>query len=62
MKIKVSIGDVVLEYSENQEATKYLRVCSEDRYNGTVKGEQMIRLIKDLADKAAELHKGMYDE
>lgn len=57
MLIKVKVGKVELEYSEPTETTNYPKVTSKDKFDGlSTKHDALMKAIKEMADKAAELH------
>jgi hypothetical protein len=58
MQIKVKVGKVEIEFTEETPATDYPRIVSKDKYVGEkTKADQMLIAIKEIADKAAQIHK-----
>lgn len=60
MLIKVKVGNVEIEYSEPTDSTNYPKVTSRDEFEGAVtKHDALLKAIKEMADKAAEIHSAM---
>ena len=60
MLIKIKVGKVEIEYSEPTETTDYPKVTSKDKFDELLtKHDVLMKAIKDMADKAAEIHAAM---
>lgn len=60
MLIKVKVGKVEIEYSEPTCETDYPKCTSKDKFDGLgTKHDALLKTIGDMADKAAEIHKGL---
>ena len=63
MLIRVKVGRVELEYSEPTVETDYPKCTSRDKTESisgaATKHDALLKTIKEMADKAAEIHAGM---